>query len=217
MFIGHFAVGFASKKLAPKTSLGVLIAAPILLDLLWPIFLLLGWESVRIDPGNTKFTALDFVSYPYSHSLLMATGWSILFGGLYWRFRRDRKASLVVAFGVLSHWAMDALAHRPDLPITPWSNAKAGLGLWNHVAATIIIESALFLIGVWIYAAATRSKDKTGTYVFWAFVTFLAVAYAANIVSPPPPNVRMLALVALLTWLFPFWAGWFDRHRRADV
>jgi hypothetical protein len=54
MFIGHFAVGFAAKKFAPRASLAPLIAAPLFLDILWPPFLLLGWEHVRIDPGNTR-------------------------------------------------------------------------------------------------------------------------------------------------------------------
>src|SRR5689334_17061714 len=80
MFIGHIAVGFASKRVAPRASLGWLMAAPMALDLLWPFFLLAGWEQVRIDPGNTKFTPLDFVSYPFSHSLAMSAVWSVLFG-----------------------------------------------------------------------------------------------------------------------------------------
>ena len=54
MFLGHFAVGFASKKLAPETNLGWLIAAPIFLDLIWPVFLLLNLEQVKIEPGNIQ-------------------------------------------------------------------------------------------------------------------------------------------------------------------
>jgi hypothetical protein len=91
MFIGHFAVGLASKRYAPQTSLGTLIAAAVLLDLLWPAFVLMGWEQVRIDPGNTAFTPLDFVSYPISHSLVGALGWATLSlssttssGGIQW-------------------------------------------------------------------------------------------------------------------------------------
>ena len=78
MFLGHFAVGFASKRLAPRVSLGVLMADLTLLDLLWPVFLAAGWEQVRIDPGNAAVTPLDFVSYPMSHSLLTACGWGVL-------------------------------------------------------------------------------------------------------------------------------------------
>jgi len=97
MFIGHFAVGLASKRVAPHASLGVLMAAPNLLDLLWPIFLLLGWEQVRIDPGNTAFTPLDFVSYPISHSLLTACVWGVLFALVYWTLTRYLRGAVVIA------------------------------------------------------------------------------------------------------------------------
>ena len=55
MFIGHFAIGFAAKKIAPDTSMAVLLAAP---------FLLFGWEQVRIDPGNTPYTPLELAYTP---------------------------------------------------------------------------------------------------------------------------------------------------------
>src|SRR5690349_25092661 len=97
MFIGHIAVGFASKRVAPKASLAVLMAAPLALDLLWPIFLLAGWEKVRIDPGNTAFTPLDFVSYPYSHSLSMAALWALVFGLGYWLSVRYPQGALMVS------------------------------------------------------------------------------------------------------------------------
>lgn len=213
MFIGHFAVGLASKKAAPRASLGVLIAAPILLDLLWPIFLLLGWEQVRIAPGDTKFTPLEFVSYPISHSMLMDIGWSLLFALLYWRFRKYTRGAVVISIGVFSHWILDVISHRPDMPIAPGSNIKVGLGLWNSVVATCVVEASMFLIGVWIYSSITRANDRIGKYGYLSFVAFLAIAYIANIFSPPPPSVQTIALVSLLAWIFPFWAGWFDAHR----
>src|SRR5260370_39145756 len=96
MFIGHIAVGFASKRIVPRASLGVLMAAPTLLDLLWPVFLAAGWEQVRIDPGNTAFTPLDFVSYPISHSLVAACGWGALFAPPYLgRTRLRRRADRI--------------------------------------------------------------------------------------------------------------------------
>ena len=119
MFIGHAAVGFASKAAAPRVSLGVLLAAPFLLDLLWPVFVLTGIESARIDPGNTAFTPIAFDSYPWSHSLLMAVLWGALFGFLVHLAVRSAAAGAVVALGVVSHWICDAVVHRPDLPLTP--------------------------------------------------------------------------------------------------
>src|SRR4051812_33616293 len=176
MFIGHFAVGFASKRVAPEASLGVLMAAPVALDLLWPIFLTLGWETVRIDPGNTAFTPLDFVSYPYSHSLLMAALWGAVFGGIYWAVTRYRVGAVVVGLGVISHWILDFVTHRPDMPLVPDGGPRIGLGLWNSVPATLVVETLMFAAAVWLYASATRARDRVGRY---SFSLFIAVALAS--------------------------------------
>ena len=117
MFLGHLAVGFASKRVAPQTSLGLLVAAPLALDLLWPFFLALGWERVSIDPQATAFTPLSFDHYPWSHSLLMAVVWGLLLGGGYWLVTRYRPGAVILFVGVVSHWVFDWITHRPDLPL----------------------------------------------------------------------------------------------------
>src|SRR5260370_19899267 len=102
VFIGHFGMGFGSTGAAPQASLGILMAAPLLLDLLWPIALLLGLERVRIDPGNTVVTPLDFEYYPYTHSLVMAVVWSVLLACGYLATTRDPRAALATRRRVLS-------------------------------------------------------------------------------------------------------------------
>jgi membrane-bound metal-dependent hydrolase YbcI (DUF457 family) len=215
MFIGHFAVGFASKRLAPKASLGVLMAAPVLLDLLWPIFLLTGLEQVRIEPGNTAFTPLNFVSYPYTHSLAAACAWGALFGFLYWLFTRYTQGALVISIGVISHWVLDFITHRPDLPLYP-GGPRVGLGLWNSVPGTLAVETVMFAIGVWLYASYTRAKDMAGRTVFLIFVIFQVLTYVGDAFGPPPPTIDFLISIAFAAWLFPLWAWWFDRHRVVD-
>src|SRR6266699_7068622 len=111
MFIGHNAVGFASKRAVPRISLGWLMAAPMLVDLIWPIFLLLGIEHVRIRPGMTRLTPFDFYDYPWSHSLLMAAVWSVVAGVLYFAFTRYKRGAIVLGIGVISHWVLDYLTH----------------------------------------------------------------------------------------------------------
>jgi membrane-bound metal-dependent hydrolase YbcI (DUF457 family) len=215
MFIGHFAVGFAAKRAAPKTSLGWLVAAPAFADLLWPIFLLLGWERARIDPSPpTPFLALVLEHYPISHSLVALVGWALLGAGIYWAATRYAPGALWIGIGVLSHWLLDFVTHRPDLPIAPGDDTRMGLGLWYSVPGTLLLEGVLFAWGVWLYAKTTRPRDGVGRWAFFAFVGFLVSVYAASAFSPtPPPNARAVAFLTLSGWLLPFWAAWFDRHR----
>jgi membrane-bound metal-dependent hydrolase YbcI (DUF457 family) len=213
LFIGHFAVGFASKRFAPKTSLVTLIAAAVLLDLLWPVFVLIGWEQVRIEPGNTAFTPLNFVYYPISHSLVAAFCWASLFAILYYIFSRYRAGTVLIWIGVVSHWVLDWITHRPDMPLYP-GGPRLGLGLWNSVAATVILETLMYAIGVWIYFRVTRAKDRVGRWGLWAYVVVVALLYAANILSPPPTSVKLMLVGAIpFTWLLILWAWWCDRHR----
>jgi hypothetical protein len=215
LFIGHYAVALASKRFAPRTSLGVLIAAASLLDLLWPIFILLGWEQVRIQSGNTAFTPLDFVSYPISHSLVAAIGWATLFALFYYLMVRYGRGASVIWVGVVSHWVLDLVSHRPDMPLYP-GGPRLGLGLWNSIIATVIVEGLMFAIGVGIYLRVTRAKDGIGRWGLLSFVVAVSAFYVANIFSPPPPSVRLLGIGALaLSSLLILWAWWADRHREA--
>lgn len=211
MFLGHYAVGLAAKKFAPEASLGALIAAPILLDLLWPIFLLLGWEHVSIIPNGNPFLRLQFDSYPISHGLVAVIAWATLFASLYFGTTRYLQGTIVVWLGVVSHWVLDYVVHVPDLQLAARSNVY-GLGLWRHRWITLVVEIALFAVGVWIYQKQMRPKDKIGLYGFLAFVGVLILAYAGVVFGPPPPSVRKLAGLALITWLMVPWAWWFDTH-----
>jgi len=212
MFIGHFAVGFAAKRLAPRTSLGTLFAAAQLLDLVWPLLVLLGLETVRVDPGNTAFTPLDFVSYPWTHSLLLALVWGAAFGLVYRARARDARGAWVVAGLVVSHWVLDFVSHRPDLPLAPGA-PKVGLGLWNSVPATLAVEGTLFALGVYLYASGTRARGRAGRYALWGLVALLVCLYVANLASTAPPSSRAVAAVGLLTWLFIPWGAWIDKNR----
>jgi membrane-bound metal-dependent hydrolase YbcI (DUF457 family) len=213
MFIGHIAVGFAAKKAAPRTSLGLLVAAPLLADLLWPIFLLLGWESLTIDPNPPNpFLSLAFANYPISHSLLALAGWALLAAGIYWAATRYRAGAVWIGIGVVSHWVLDFVTHRPDMPLWP-GGPKVGLGLWYSVPATIAVESVMFAAALWIYVRTTRPRDGVGRWSFVAFVVLVLVIYAANAMGPAPPGESAVAWVTLSLWLLPIWAAWFDRHR----
>jgi membrane-bound metal-dependent hydrolase YbcI (DUF457 family) len=213
MFIGHFAVGFGAKAAQPKVSLGTLFLAAQFLDLLWPTLLLLGWEKVAIKPGITAVAPLDFVSYPISHSLLAVLGWSVLLGFIYWLFQRNSPGALLVGFCVLSHWLLDVIMHRPDLPLYPGNSPRLGLGLWNSLPGSLLVEGALFLTGVVLYARRTKAKNKKGIFGFWALVAFLALVHVANLFGPLPANTTDIAWAGQLQWLLVGWAWWMDRNR----
>jgi hypothetical protein len=193
----------------------MLFVAVQLADLLWPLFVALGFEVVRIDPGNTAFTPLDFVSYPYSHSLLFDAGWGILLGAGYRMVAGGRRTFITLAVLVVSHWFLDFIAHRPDLPLYPGS-AKFGLGLWNSVPATFVLELLMFAIGVWIYARGTTARDAVGRWGFVSLVVFLVVVYVGNVFGGAPPSVTAIWVLALAGGaLLILWAWWADRHRDA--
>ena len=139
MFIGHFGVGFAGKRAAPAVSLGTLFLAAQFADGLWPLLLLLGVEHVRIAPGTMKLSPFDFYDYPWSHSLVAIVVWGVLLGGAYYVLRRSLRGAAVVAAGVVSHWFLDFLVHRPDMPVFP-RGPYLGLGLWNSLPATVLLE-----------------------------------------------------------------------------
>lgn len=213
MFIGHFGVGFGAKAVAGKVSLGTLLLAAQFIDLLWPTFLLLGIERVSIVPGATAVTPLLFEHYPFSHSLLAVLGWAAALGAVHYLLRRDRKAAIVLGLLVVSHWLLDLVAHRPDLPLYPGNPAMMGLELWSSLPATLAVELALFLLGVWLYARATTPKDPAGKWGLWALAGFLLVIYAGNLFGPPPPSVATIAWAGQLQWLLVLWGYWLDRHR----
>jgi len=215
MFIGHFAVAFGAKRLAPGISLGVLFLAAQLADTLWPNLVLLGLERFEIDPGNTAMTPLDFVSYPYSHSLVALLLWGLLFAAAYWSLAKaGPRAAIVIVALVLSHWVLDVLTHGPDMPITLDESTRIGLGLWNLPVIAIGLELALYIGGVWLYARLTVPRDKIGRVGLWALVGFLLVVYTANLIGPPPPSVGAVAWSAQAMWLLVAWAYWVDRHRQ---
>jgi LexA-binding, inner membrane-associated putative hydrolase len=217
MLLGHYGVAFAARRALPRTSLGTTVLAAQWLDELWPVLLLLGIERVRVVPGLMAANPLDFEYYPYSHSLAAAIVWGILFGVVYYALRRDRRSAIVIGLLVLSHWILDLPMHRPDLPLFPGSTVRVGLGAWNSIPLTILLELVVFLGGLVMYLRTTRSSDRVGSVALWAMVIVLLVIFFSGFVSAPPPNGRAVGLGALLLWLFVPWSYWIDRHRRRSA
>jgi membrane-bound metal-dependent hydrolase YbcI (DUF457 family) len=218
VFIGHFAVALGAKKFAPRVSLGVLFLAAQLADLIWPNLVLLGVEQVKIEPGNTAMSPLNFLHYPFSHSLLALLLWSALFAILYRVLvRSDTWSALLIAVLVLSHWVLDVLTHRPDMPVTLDDSTRIGLGLWNTPLLAVPLEILIFAAAVWLYARQTRPRDRQGSIGFWALIVFLLLIYFANLVGPLPPSAAAVAWSAQALWLIIAWGFWVDHHRVARI
>jgi hypothetical protein len=213
MFVGHFAVALAAKRATPRLSLPLLFAAVQFLDILWPVFILLGVEHARVTPGFAAASPLDLYDFPISHSLVTSLGWSLLFASPFLITRRPREAAVLAAC-VFSHYVLDFASHTPDMPLYPGGQAKFGLGLWNHLGATIVIEGALFVAGIAIYLRATRATGRAGTIGFAVLMIVLAAGWLSGALGPPPPDIK--AVAALIIVFIPLFMGaaWFiDRQR----
>lgn len=213
MFLGHFGVGFGAKKAAPRRSLGLLFLAAQWADLLWPVMLLAGWETVEIEAGATRMTPLAFVHYPISHSLVAELLWGALLGLVVLAVTHDRAGALVCAVLVPSHWLLDVFVHRPDLPLTLRGETRLGLGLWNVPPVALALELGLLGAGLALYLRATRPLDRSGRWGPWALTVFLLAIYVANVLGPPPPSVVAIAWAGQAQWLLVLLGWWIDRHR----
>jgi hypothetical protein len=218
MFLGHYGVAFALKRAEPKLSLGTLFLAVQLADLLWGVFLLLGWERVRIDPGFTAVTPLQFLEYPISHSLVGMTIWALVGAAVYysWPTRdtsRHWQAAALVGVAILSHFLLDFLVHAPDLPVWGQDSPKLGLGLWNNPAATLLLELVTLAAGVAVYVAFRSRRHPVRPGRLAGVVLVLVAIYLTSFFGPPPSSVTAIAvadIVGLL--LLAAFAAWADRR-----
>lgn len=127
----------------------------------------------------------------------------LLFGLVYYIITKNKKHALILGGLVISHWFLDLIVHRPDLPLTPFSEYKVGLGLWNYPIMEIIIELTLFILGIYFYYIAKQPKRKNA---FWSLIAFLLIVQFMNFYGPLPPNVDAVAWGANLLWIFVIWA-----------
>lgn len=214
MFVGHLAVALAAKRRAPAVNLGWLMAGVTALDLVWPIFVLAGVEHVSIVPGATAFNPLVFDAYPWSHSLFMACVWGLILAALA-RWRTPVPVGPLLFALVVSHWVLDFVSHAPDMPLWPGPSPKLGLGLWNSIPATLIVEGAMWIAGIAIYLQVPGRRTLTAKVALWSLVIICTVMWASGPWGPAPPSERALGYFALIGWLIVPWAAIADRRREA--
>lgn len=213
MLVGHLAAGFIGKRIEPETSLGVLVIAALLADFIFFPLLLAGIENVVLVPNvaTNRVIGRDIV---YSHSLAMLVIWAGLFAAAYFWQKRQKLAALVLFNVVASHWLLDMISHRPDMPLAPGSDTVLGLGLWNSVPATLIVEGGLWLLAIIVYARVTRPRNRLGTFAFWIGVGLLTVVWFVNINAGMDPDPVLGGIGGLISFsLVTAWAFWIDRLR----
>lgn len=217
MFVGHLGVALAAKRATPSTSLGWLLGAAAAADLLWPIFLLAGLESARIEPGATAATPLVFESYPWSHSLLMLTAWGLgLAAVARWR-RVDARGAWWIAALVVSHWFLDVVMHAPDMPLWPGASPRFGFALWQSIPLSFAVEGALWIVCLTLFLRAQQARTWTGHLALWSFVLVNSAMWLSGPWMTPPPTERALGLFALIGWIVVPWGLWIDRTHSARI
>jgi membrane-bound metal-dependent hydrolase YbcI (DUF457 family) len=217
MLVGHFGVSLAAKRVAPKASLGTLMLASILPDLLaWALFLA-GIEHARIHPGITRTNSLEMYDIAISHSLATAALWGAFLAAAYFLWRRYFRASWVILGIVLSHWLLDFLSHRPDMPLAPGVHHYFGLGLYNSPAGILLVEGLIWLGGIIVYARTTRARKRAGAWLFWSVVVLLTALWLATLGGSAPPDLRRAGISSLIFFsIVVLWAYFVDSQRSAS-
>jgi len=217
MLVGHFAIGLIGKRAAARASIGTLVLASMLADMLGFVFILAGLEHWRIVPGGRGIESMELYDIVWSHSMAMVVLWGLLLAALYrWR-TRYRSGTLVVFVAVVSHWILDFISHRPDMPLAPGVSGVYGLGLWTSSRWTLVVEGGLWLASLIVYMRMTRAKKRAGTYVFWLVVALLTLSWLSNFMGSAPPAAQdpVSGSIAALVFfsLMMAWAFWMDRLR----
>jgi len=214
MFVGHLAVALVARRVEPRVNLGWFVAGVTALDLVWPIFVLMGVERVRISPGATEFTPFAFEYYPWSHSLLMSFVWGLLLVAIARTARVPSPAWPLLLAAVVSHWVLDFVTHAPDMPLWPGDSPEYGLTLWDSIPGTFVVEGAMWIAGIALYMNALARSNRRPGWPFWSMVLVCTVMWAAGPFSPPPPDASALGWFGLLGWMIVPWAVWADRSTR---
>jgi membrane-bound metal-dependent hydrolase YbcI (DUF457 family) len=214
MLVGHFAVGLAAKRIEPAVSVGTLVLASMFADLLWCVFLFAGIEHVQFKPGMGAANYFGASDIALSHSLLMDGIWAALLAAAYFLRRRNPRGAWLIFAAVLSHWLLDWISHRPDMPLSPGVHRYFGLGLWNSVPAAILVEGGFWLVAVVLYARATHARKRTGVYAYWIVVGILTLAWYNNLTGPPPRDPHTAPIASFVFFsLAVAWAYWMNRVR----
>ncbi len=199
MLIGHYGPAFAIKAIDKKVSLWMLFIAVQLPDIIWGTLILTGIEKAYINP-SLESNPLDLSYMPYSHGMLSTIIYSLVAVGilmLFPYFRKNKSSAWWIGAAIFSHWILDFLSHRPDLPLYG-NSAKVGLGLWNYPTLAVIIEVGIFIAGAIWYAIRVEGFKGWANYLFWGFVGIASIASSVRGDAMSPGSVDTVAISAMI-------------------
>lgn len=162
MIAGHFGFAAGVKAAEPQVPLWALMLATVWLDIVFVPLFLAGIETLQPVAGAHGGYGANVIHADYTHSLVGAVGLSVVFGtacGFLWKLR----SGIVLGLASFSHWLLDLVVHRADMPLLPGDIAhfsKFGFGLWRVPQTTIGVEAFLVVAGAWLYWRAARSISK---------------------------------------------------------
>ncbi len=209
MLLSHIAAGLGSKKIAPRVSLCTLILASELADVVWILLVLLGIEHFRIVPGYTLMSPYDMYDSPFSHGLLSNLIIAVIFSGIYFLIKKDRRSAIIIGFVVLSHWILDFISHRPDMVLIGNSGPFGGLELWRSYWGTLVVEIGLLIVGLVYYISSTKARRTLAFLPLILFVLFLVFMLIGWLLVTPSDNIIggcvMNGIVFLILFTLAYW------------
>jgi membrane-bound metal-dependent hydrolase YbcI (DUF457 family) len=169
---GHYGLAAGAKSVDHRAPLWSLMLATQWLDVVFIPLVLLGIETIETLPGGGYGKVV--IHADYTHSLIGALVLSAAFGAVAW-WRWDRRLGLLLGAVAFSHWVLDLIVHRGDMPILPGNAGDLpllGFGLWRVPVVSILLEAALLVLGVFLYWRAARtSQPRPGSRVTPTLVT----------------------------------------------
>jgi uncharacterized membrane protein len=206
MFAGHVGAGLAIGHAQERVNIGLFVAAALLLDMVLWLFVLLGWESVAIPVNFASTHQVEYV-FPYSHGLAASAFWSVLAASGAWaacaRLGPARtRLALLIAAAAFSHWLLDLLVHRPELPLAGATSPTVGLGLWQHMPVAIGAEAAIVMFGIFLFMRRNRLSRARSVAIVVLSLATLAFTVAGTTLAPPPPSDVAMAGSSLVTLIF---------------
>lgn len=158
MIAGHFGLAAAVKARAPRTPLWALMLATVWLDVWFIPLLAAGTETLAPAPGTHGGYGAVIIHADYTHALVDAVAIAA-FTGAAATLRWGPRSGATVGAVVLSHWLLDLIVHRHDMPLVPWNTGtRVGLGLWGLPVLSATLELALVAVGTYLYWHTYRDR-----------------------------------------------------------